>query len=53
MTTYERLTRLLRLAVIRGDLAAATMLLARIASQPWRPETEPTSIWTRRLGRAS
>jgi hypothetical protein len=49
MTTYERLTRLLRLAILRGDRAAVTMLRARIASQPWRPETEPTSIWTRRL----
>ena len=46
-----RLTRQLRAAVAIGDRCAATILRARIASVPWKPDDEPTSIWTRRLGR--
>ena len=49
----NRTARLLRLAIARGDRVAELVIRARIASQPWRPQLEPTSIWTRRLGRVA
>ena len=48
MTNIERR---IRKAVLLKDFVAATILRARIASVSWRPDDEPTSIWTRRMGR--